>query len=97
MSEYKLKTGKTGKEMINTFEKVEDQFKGKFLEEDEGSQSGYRLKTGKTAETVTKTYQKIENRVVEGYKKIEDSVVGGYKKVEQKFVDTFLEKTEDKK
>lgn len=57
--------------------------------------SEYKLKTGKTEKKVMETYQKIEDTVVGGYQKIEDTVVGGYKKVEQKFVDRFLEKTDE--
>lgn len=46
--------------------------------------SEYKLKTPKAAEAV-----------VGAYKKVEDTVVGAYKKVEGKFVDTFLERTDD--
>lgn len=56
----------------------------------------YTLKTPKLVEDkVVGAYQKIEGAVVGTYQKIEDGVVGAYKKVEDKFVDTFLEKTED--
>lgn len=69
--------------------------------------SEYRLKTPKKAEdaivgtykkiedTVVGAYKKVEETVVGTYQKVEDGVVGGYKKVEQKFVDTFLEKTDE--
>ena len=69
--------------------------------------SEYQLKTPKGVEkavagayqkiedTVVGAYQKIENAVVGTYQKIEDGAVKGYKKVEAKFVDAFLEKTDD--
>ncbi len=95
MSEYKLKTGKLGKEAAEAFKKVEEKFTDKFLEQDEGSKSGYRLKTGKAGETITGAMKEIENAVVSGYKKIEDGVVKGYKNIENKFVDAFLEKEEE--
>ncbi|MGN0143034.1 MAG: hypothetical protein ACI4AD_12465 [Roseburia sp.] len=58
--------------------------------------SKYKLKTGKMAERATAAYQKVENAVVGGYRKIENAVVDGYKKIEDGFVETFLEKTEEK-
>ena len=58
--------------------------------------SEYKLKTPKQAEAVVEAYHKVEDTVVGAYKKVEDTVVGGYKAVEKKFVDAFLEKTEDK-
>lgn len=59
--------------------------------------SEYKLKTPKAIEkAVTGSYQKIERGVVGSYQKVEAGVVGAYKKIEQKFVDTFLEKIEDK-
>lgn len=94
MSEYKLKPGKLGNTIINTYKSIEHKFEDTFLEED-GS-----LKTGGMAEKVTGAYQKIEDSVVGGYKKVENGVVGSYKKVENAFVDAFLEKVdsdEDKK
>ena len=79
------------------YQKVEDKFTEKFLEED-GS-----LKTGKIGEGVVEGYKKIEDAVVggykkiekgvvDGYKKIEQGVVGGYTKIEDKFVDAYLTK-----
>lgn len=88
MSEYRLKPGKIGKKIINTYQNIEDKFVDTFLEED-GS-----LKTGGMAEKATNAYQKIEDGVVGGYKKIENGVVGSYKKIENAFVDAFLEKTD---
>ena len=69
MSEYKLKTGKLGEKIVNTYKGIEDKFVDTFLEED-GS-----LKTGGMAEKATSAYQKIEDTVVGGYKKIEDRFV----------------------
>ena len=40
-------------------------------------------------------YKKIENGVVDGYQAIEDAVVGTYKTIEGKFVERFLEETEE--
>lgn len=88
MAEYRLKTGKN---VVDSYKKVEEKFTEKFLEKDESSETGYTLKTGKVGEAVVGAYKKIENGVVGGYKKIETGVVGGYKKIENKFVDTFLE------
>ncbi|MBQ3514324.1 MAG: hypothetical protein IJA32_11115 [Lachnospiraceae bacterium] len=90
MTEYQLKTGKIGEKVVGAYEKVEKKFTDTFLNED-GS-----MKTGGMAEKVTGVYQKIEDGVVGTYQKIEDGVVGAYKKVEGAFVDTFLEKKEDK-
>ena len=89
MSEYKLKPGKLGEKIVDTYKGIEEKFVDTFLEED-GS-----LKTGGMAEKATSAYQKIEDAVVGGYKKVEDTFVGGYKKVEDAFVDAFLEKVED--
>lgn len=91
MSEYQLKPGKIGEKVVDAYEKVEKKFTDTFLNED-GT-----MKTGGMAEKATAAYEKIEEGVVGTYQKIEDSVVGAYKKVEDKFVDTFLEKAEDKK
>lgn len=92
MSEYKIKPGKIGGEIVEAYKKVEDAFVDTFLNED-GS-----MKTGGMAEKAVSAYQKVEDTVVGGYKKIEDTVVGGYKKIENAFVDTFLEKVaEDEK
>lgn len=95
MTEYRLKKGKLGEKVVDSYKKVEEKFTEKFLTEDENSPSGYTLKTGKTAEVVTGAYQKIEDGVVGSYKKIENGVVGSYKKIENAFVDKFLEKKED--
>ena len=95
MAEYKLKTGKTGKKVVDSYKKAEGKFTEKFLEKDESSETGYTLKTGKVGEAVVGAYKKIENGVVGGYKKIETGVVGGYKNIENKFVDTFLEEVEE--
>lgn len=84
MSEYKLKPGKVGEKVIDTYKGIEGAFTEKFLKEDVNSPSGYTLKTGKTAEKVTGAY-----------KKIEDTVVGGYKKIEKSFEDAFLEKVDE--
>lgn len=58
--------------------------------------SEYQLKTPKKVEdAVVGTYHKIEDMVVGAYKKVEDGAVSGYKKVEKRFVDAFLERTEE--
>ena len=90
MAEYRLKPGKIGEKVVDTYEKVEKKFTDAFLNEDSS------LKTGGMADKATSAYQKIEDGVVGTYQKIEDGVVGAYKKVEDAFVDTFLEKTEEK-
>ena len=84
MAEYHLKPGKLGKKVVDAYQKTQQAFTDKFLEEDPDSPSGYSLKTGDTA-----------RQVVNAYNKIEDGVVGAYKKVENAFVDAFLEKTND--
>ena len=68
------------------YQKIEDKFTEKFLEED-GS-----LKIGKVGETVVDGFQKIEDGVVEGYKKIETGVVEGFDKVSDKFVEKLFAK-----
>ena len=93
MSDYRIKPGKIGEKVINTYKKVEDKFTDAFLEND--SEGGYTLKTGKMAEKVVGGYKAVENTVVGGYKSIENTFVNAYKKVEDKFVDAFLEKVED--
>ena len=55
----------------------------------------YKLKSGKVEKVVVDTYKKIENGVVDGYQAIEDAVVGTYKKIEGKFVEQFLEETNE--
>ena len=72
MSEYKLKTGKIGEKVTETYKKIEDKFTDRFLNED-GT-----MKTGRIGEKVVETYQKIEDGVTGGYKKVEDTFVGGY-------------------
>lgn len=57
--------------------------------------SEYKLKTPKQVEAVVGAYHKVEDAVVGAYKKVEDTVVGGYKAIGQKFVNAFLEKTDD--
>ena len=84
MAEYHLKPGKLGKKVMDAYQKTEQAFTKKFLEEDPGSPSGYSLKTGPAAQ-----------QAVNAYSKIEGGVVGAYKKVENAFVDAFLEKTDD--
>ena len=68
------------------YQKIEDKFTEKFLEED-GS-----LKTGKIGESVVEGYKKIEDGVVSGYKKIETGVVEGFGKVSDKFVEKLFTK-----
>ena len=80
---YRLKPGKIGQKVIDTYKKTEQAFTETFLEEDAASPSGYSLKCGRTTEAVTGAYHKIE-----------DGVVGTYKKIETAFVDRFLEKTD---
>ena len=84
MAEYHLKPSKLGQKVMDAYQKTEQAFTEKFLEEDPNSPSGYSLKTGNTA-----------RQAVNAYNKIEDGVVGAYKKVENTFVDAFLEKTDD--
>ncbi len=69
MSEYKMKPGKLGEKVIDTYKKIEGKFTDAFLNED-GS-----LKTGKAGQAATETYQKIEDAVVGGYRKIEGAFV----------------------
>ena len=57
--------------------------------------SEYKMKTGGVAKKVVDGYKAIENGVVGGYKAMENGVVEGYKKLEDRFVNAFLEKTED--
>lgn len=68
------------------YQKIEDKFTEKFLEED-GS-----MKTGKAGETVTEGFKKIEDGIVSGYKKIEEGVVEGFGKVSDKFVEKLFAK-----
>lgn len=86
MAVYKMKPGPVGKKVVDAYKGIEQKFTAAFLEKDETRPSGYTLKTGDTAEKVTAAYKTIEN-----------TVVGGYKKIENAFVDTFLEKAEEKK
>ena len=55
----------------------------------------YKLKSGKVENAVVGAYKKIENGVVDGYQAIEDAVVGTYKTIEGKFVERFLENTNE--
>ena len=55
--------------MIGTYEKIEDAFVNKFLNDDAS------LKTGEIGEKVVETYHKIENGVVGAYKKVENAFV----------------------
>ncbi|MGN0644198.1 hypothetical protein [Gemmiger sp.] len=83
MAEYKLKTGKTGKAVVDGYKKVENAFTGKFLDE-EGN-----LKTGGVAEKVTGAYQTIEDTVVGAYKKVETAFVDRFlEKVEEEPADS---------
>lgn len=68
------------------YQKIEDKFTEKFLEED-GS-----LKTGKIGKGVVESYKKIEDGVVGGYKKIEEGVVEGFGKVNDKFIEKLFAK-----
>ena len=77
---------KIAKGVTDGYQKIEDKFTEKFLEND-GS-----LKTGKIGEAVTEGYKKIETGVVDGYKKIEDGVVEGFNKVSDKFVEKLFAK-----
>lgn len=82
MAEYRLKPGKLGQKVLDTYQKAEQAFAEKFLQEDPASPSGYRLKTGKTAA-----------QAIRAYAKIQQGAVGAYKKAEAAFVGRFLEKT----
>ena len=77
---------KIAKTVTEGYQKIEDKFTEKFLEED-GS-----LKTGKIGEAVVEGYKKIEDGVVGGYKKIEEGVVEGFGKVNDKFIDVLFTK-----
>ena len=68
------------------YQKMEDKFTEKFLEED-GS-----LKTGKIGEGVVEGYKKIEEGVVGGYKKIEEGMVEGFTKMNDKFIEKLFTK-----
>ena len=84
MSEYKLKTGKVGEKVVDTYKKIEESFTDSFLEKKDDGENEYTLKTGGMTE-----------KAVGAYKAVEDSVVGGYKKIEEKFIDAFLEEVSD--
>ena len=77
---------KIAKTITEGYQKIEDKFTEKFLEED-GS-----LKTGKIGEGVVEGYKKIEDGVVSGYKKLETGVVEGFGKVSDKFVEKLFTK-----
>lgn len=72
MNEYRLKPGKLGKKIVDTYQAIEDKFVATFLEED-GS-----LKTGGMAEKASAAYQKVEDTVVGGYKKVETAFVDAF-------------------
>ena len=60
---------KISENVTEHYQKIEDKFTEKFLEED-GS-----LKTGKVGETVVDGFKKIEDGVVEGFQKMTDKIV----------------------
>jgi hypothetical protein len=95
MSTYKLKPGKIGEAVINTYKKVEQNFTEKFLEKDETNESGFSTKPSKIEKTVVEGYKKVENGVTQGYKKIEKGVVDSYKTIETKFVEKHLEPVDE--
>ena len=64
MAEYHLKPGKLGKKVVDAYQKTQQAFTEKFLEEDPNSPSGYSLKTGHTAQQAVNAYNKIEDGVV---------------------------------
>ena len=77
---------KITKTVTEGYQRIEDKFTERFLEEDGA------LKTGKIGGTVTEGFRKIEDGVVSGYKKIEEGVVEGFGKVSDKFVETLFAK-----
>lgn len=77
---------KIEKTVVETYQKIEDKFAEKFLNQD-GT-----LKTGKIGEGVAEGYKKIEDGVTEGYKKIEDGVVSGFEKISDRFIDVLFTK-----
>lgn len=79
-------SGKIAKSVTEGYQKIENKFTEKFLEQD-GS-----LKTGKVGETVTDGFKKIEDGVVEGFKKIEGGVVEGFGKVNDKLTEKLFTK-----
>ena len=80
VKEYKLKQGKIGKRIVDTYKNIEKGFINTFLQEDKESSFGYSIKNGRVA-----------NNVIAVYKKNEESVVNTHKKIEDKFVNAFLE------
>ena len=86
MAKIADKIEKISETVTEGYQKIEDKFTEKFLEED-GS-----MKTGKAGETVTEGFKKIEDGVVSGYKKIEEGVVEGFGKVSDKFVEKLFAK-----
>lgn len=72
MSEYKLKPGKLGRKIMDAYQRIEDKFADKFLEED-GS-----LKTGGMAEKASAAYHNVEDTVVGGYQKVENAFVDAF-------------------
>ena len=77
---------KISENVTEGYQKIEDKFTGKFLEED-GS-----LKTGKVGDAVVDGFKKIETGVVGGYKKVETGVVEGFGKASDKFVEKIFTK-----
>ena len=86
MTKFSNMGEKVTKTVVDNYQKIENKFSEKFLEED-GS-----LKIGKIGESVTEGFQKIENGVVSGYKKTESGVVDGFEKVSDKFVEKLFTK-----
>lgn len=82
MKEYKLKQGKIGKCIINSYKNIEKGFIDTCLQKDENGSTGYSIKTGK-----------IANDTIAIYKKIESTVVNTHKKIENKFIKAFLEES----
>lgn len=80
---YRLKPGKLERKAMAAYDKVQQSFVSRFLEEDPNSPSGYALRTGETG-----------RKAVAAYRAVEDRAVGAYKKVETAFVDAFLEETD---
>ena len=78
---------KISESVTEGYQKIEDKFTGKFLEEEDGS-----LKTGKIGEGVIEGYKKIEDGVVGGYRKIEEGVVEGFTKVNDKLIEKLFAK-----
>lgn len=67
MAEYRLKPGMLGQKVMNAYQKTEQVFKEKFLEEDSNSPTGYSLKTSKIESGVVGTYKKVESAFVDAF------------------------------